>query len=390
MKFIMDKEAQKLPIFSWCNDMEEGAFQQALDLANHPVTFHHIVTLPGLHRGYGMPIESVIACNQAVIPNAVGSDIGCGMIAIQTDFPAEDIHPEDIKAIMERIRGLVPVGFNSHKYPQEWEGFYDPPDLPIVTDQLNAAKKQLGTLGGGNHFIEMQKGNDGKVWGMLHTGSRNFGYKIAKKYNEIAVKLCARWKSDIPNKELAFLPMETREAKDYLLCMNYALTFAKQNRLLILFALKRAMKTVLCCDFSDPINIHHNYARWEHHFNRNVLVHRKGATSAKYGEVGIIPGSMGTPSYIVEGLGEPNSFTSCSHGAGRAMGRMAASRTLTLEDCNKAMEGIIFGRWGQDRKGRPDYSEAPQAYKNIDTVIGAQLDLARPLVQLHPLGVIKG
>ena len=238
--------------------------------------------------------------------------------------------------------------------------------------------------------MEIQASEDGDVWLMIHSGSRNFGLRIAKYYNEKAIELCERWKSPIPNKDLAFLPIGEPMAKEYIDAMNYALEFAKENRHRIMLAVAESFEEVTGNAVGDPINIHHNYARLENHFGHNVWVHRKGATSAKEGEIGIIPGSMGTSSYIVEGLGNRESFMSCSHGAGRCMGRMAASRDLTVEECDKAMEGVIFGRWGKDRKGRIDLGEAPQAYKNIDYVIEAQLDLITPRVKLNPLGVIKG
>ena len=390
MKVIYDKDHQRLPIKSWCADIEEGAMEQALNLSNHPALFRHVALMPDCHRGYGMPIGGVIACKGAVIPNAVGVDIGCGMIAVQSDFPAKHLTEEGIKEIMGKTRELIPIGFNHHEHSQAWSGFDHIPDIPIIRQMLNSARKQLGTLGGGNHFIELQKGDDGMLWLMIHSGSRNFGYKIAKMYNDIAVKLCERWKSDIPDPELAFLPIETPEAKEYLEAMDYALLFAQQNRYLMMTKLKYVVDGSLVCNFTQEINIHHNYAAWENHFGQNVVVHRKGATLARIGQKGIIPGSMGTPSYIVEGLGNPESFNSCSHGAGRVMGRMQASRTLTEVECDAAMAGVVFGRWGKTRKGGLDFGEAPQAYKNIDAVIEAELDLIKPVVKLQPLGVIKG
>jgi tRNA-splicing ligase RtcB len=225
---------------------------------------------------------------------------------------------------------------------------------------------------------------------MLHSGSRNFGYRIAKEYNDKAIKLCERWHSDIPNKDLAFLPIESREAKEYMEAMEYALAFAYGNRRIMMEKIESIMHYETGHNFEHTINIHHNFAAWENHFGKNVIVHRKGATRAQKDVFGIIPGSMGAPSYIVKGLGNSESFESCSHGAGRKMGRMEASRTLTKEACDKAMEGIVFGRWGMDRKGRIDLGEAPQAYKDIDEVIESQLDLIEPVTKLIPLGVIKG
>ena len=391
MKWVKKEEDQRIPIKSWCDPIEDGALQQALNLSKHPSVFRHVALMPDCHRGYGMPIGGVIACKTTVIPNAVGVDIGCGMCAVKTGFPAGDITEEAIKKIMGRIRKKVPVGFSHNKNKQEWHGFDNAPDISIVQQQLSSARKQLGTLGGGNHFIEIQKGDDGFLWLMIHSGSRNFGYKIADKYHKKALTLCRRWHSDIPDEELAFLPMASPEAEEYLECMNFALAFAKENRRVMMEHLKEAAHNVLGCSFSgEQINIHHNYAAWENHFKENVIIHRKGATSARKGQKGIIPGSMGTPSYIVEGLGNPESFESCSHGAGRKMGRKEASRVLSREECDKAMKGVVFGRWGRDRKGNSDFGEAPQAYKDIEEVILSQLDLVKPVVKLQPLGVIKG
>ncbi len=391
MKWVKKEDDQRVPIKSWCDPVEEGALQQALNLSKHPAVFSHVALMPDCHRGYGMPIGGVIACKTAIIPNAVGVDIGCGMCAIKTDFPAEDITEEAIKKIMGQVREKIPVGFRHNKGRQDWNGFDNAPDISIIQQQLPSAKKQLGSLGGGNHFIEIQRGDDGVVWLMIHSGSRNFGLKIAKKYHTKALALCERWFSDIPDKELAFLPMESPEATEYFDCMNFALEFAKENRQRMMEHFKDAVHKVLGCLFlGEQTNIHHNYAAWENHFKQDVIIHRKGATSARKGQKGIIPGSMGTPSYIVEGLGNPESFLSCSHGAGRKMGRMEASRVLNREECDQAMEGIVFGRWGQDRKGNLDFGEAPQAYKDIEDVIRSELDLITPIVKLQPLGVIKG
>lgn len=383
-----------VPIKSWCDDLETGAMEQAHNLAVHPSMFHHVALMPDCHQGYGMPIGGVIACRD-VIPNAVGVDIGCGMIATQTDLPTESISSDLLKNIMGTIRQQIPVGFKHHEYREEWTGWAEAPDAKIVQSELQKAQYQLGTLGGGNHFIEIQAGSDGCVWLMIHSGSRNFGYKIAKHYNELAQKLCMKYHSVVaPFKGqdgLAFLPHGTAEAEEYLDAMNYALHFAKANRDRMMRWVRRIFDdTVDGAGFLQEINIHHNYATLENHFGQNVWIHRKGATSAQEWELGIIPGSMGTPSYIIKGLGNPESFRSCSHGAGRRMGRKEASRSLTVEECDKAMEGIVFGRWGKDRKGNVDLGEAPQAYKDIDAVMEAQSDLVEIVTRLRPLAVIKG
>lgn len=389
MKWVKSFLSDCVPIKSWCDPIEDGALEQAINLSEHPAVYKHIALMPDCHQGYGMPIGGVIACKNAVIPNAVGVDIGCGMSAIQTHYEAEYIEIEDVKEIMGAIRKVIPAGFAHNKENQAWGGFDSAPDIPIINQELKSARKQLGTLGGGNHFIEIQKGSDGYIWLMLHSGSRNFGFKIANFFHKKALELCEKWHSELPDEELAFLPIGTQEASDYITAMNFALAFAKTNREIMQDRSERCVSDILSCTFGEQINIHHNYAAIEHHFNKNVYIHRKGAISAMKGEKGIIPGSMGTPSYIVEGLGNPEGFMSCSHGAGRCMGRKAASRNLTEAECTQAMEGIVFGRWGKDRKGKIDLGEAPQAYKNIDTVISAQLDLIKVLVKLEPLGVIK-
>ena len=259
------------------------------------------------------------------------------------------------------------------------------------------ANRNLGTLGGGNHFIELQVsepiGDDpgGKVWLMLHSGSRNLGYQIAKNYDKAAQELNAKWFSRLPSKELAFLPVEEVLGQSYIRDMNFALEYARENRGRMLESFQCAVMEVFPdVEFGRRVNIHHNYAALEKHFGKNVFVHRKGATSAKEGELGIIPGSMGTKSYIVKGKGNRDSFMSCSHGAGRTMGRMEYNKTHSVEDADKEMEGIVFHGWGTDRKGNPDISESPGAYKDIDAVIEAELDLIEPIVKLRPLGVVKG
>jgi len=380
----------RLPIKSWCEPIEDGAMKQAVDVASHPTAWRHVALMPDCHQGYGMPIGGVIACKDVLIPNAVGVDIGCGMCAVPSSSRVGDIDEGKIKKIMGVIRKAVPVGFSHHQTDQSWEGFDRAPDLSVIQRELKAARKQLGTLGGGNHFIEIQAADTGVVWLMLHSGSRNFGYKIAKEYHDLAKALNAQYRSNIPNEDLAFLPVGTSPGQEYIYAMNYALEFAAENRRVMMEVAMSAMGPILGCDFGEPVNIHHNFAAQENHFGHNVWIHRKGATRARAGEFGLIPGSMGTPSYLVEGLGNMESFMSCSHGAGRVMGRAEASRRLTEEECNEAMEGIVFGRWGKARNGKPDFGEAPQAYKDIDVVIDAQRDLVRPLVQLRPLGVIKG
>jgi tRNA-splicing ligase RtcB len=365
--------------------------QQARNLANLSVTFHHVALMPDCHVGYGMPIGGVIACREAVIPNAVGVDIGCGVVAARTDHAAADLPANLIREILRSARERIPVGFSHHKQAQDWDGWERAPlDSPPVRSELDSARRQLGTLGGGNHFIELQGGQDGFLWLMIHSGSRNFGLKIAEHYHRVAQRLCSRKGVPLPSKDLAWLPQGGREAGEYLAAMQFALDFAQRNRELMMERLSQVVRDRLDCQVEPPFGIHHNYCRAETHFGQDVIVHRKGATSAGKGQTGIVPGSMGSPSYIVRGLGNPDAFSSCSHGAGRRLGRRQANRVLSEDACRAAMHGIVFDAWSRDRKGRVDLSEAPQAYKDIDEVMSAQADLVEVVTRLQPLGVVKG
>jgi tRNA-splicing ligase RtcB len=371
---------EKKPIKLWLDDIEDGALEQAKNLANLPFVYKHIAIMPDSHQGYGMPIGGVMATQGVVVPNAVGVDIGCGMRAVKTGLPCLG----NIKDIMGKIREHIPVGFSHHKEVQAWDMWDEAPDEVIVQQELSSAKKQLGTLGGGNHFIEIQMGSDGYIWFMVHSGSRNFGYKIANHYHKVAQSLCEKWYSDIPDKDLAFLPIGLDAANDYMSAMNYALDFARENRSKMMHAITEAAGVE---DIQQMIDIHHNYAAWENHFGKNVIVHRKGATLAREDTIGIIPGSQGTKSYIVKGKGNPESFNSCSHGAGRKMGRKQATRELDLQDEIQRLDdqGIVHGI-----RNTKDLDEAAGAYKDISTVMSNQTDLVDIIVELTPLGVIKG
>jgi tRNA-splicing ligase RtcB len=380
-----------IPIKMWLDNVEESAIQQAINLANLPFAFRHIALMPDCHSGYGMPIGGVLATRGVIVPNAVGVDIGCGMCAMKTSLTS--IKTDRLKEIMSGVRDLVPLGHNHHKKPQDenlMPSLTDIPDQGIVRREYKSATYQLGTLGGGNHFIEIQKGNDGHIWIMIHSGSRNIGLKVAEHYNKLAKILNDRWYSSVEkSKDLAFLPIETREAKDYLAEMRYCVDFALANRNLMMSNITSIFRNYFGSSFSELqlINIAHNYAAWEHHFDTDVIVHRKGATSARDGELGIIPGSQGTKSYIVRGKGNPESFRSCSHGAGRLMGRKEAQRSLNLQDeidkLNRS--GIIHSV-----RNPSDLDEAPGAYKNIDIVMQNQTDLVNIEVELTPLAVVKG
>lgn len=401
MEWIKVQEDLRVPIKSWCKNVEDGAMKQAIDLAKHPVVYKHVALMPDCHQGYGMPIGGVVACEKAVIPNAVGVDIGCGMGSVRTNIHVSEVSKELLRDVVTRIKKLVPCGEGrAHTKEQSWEGFDR--DINAYADRGwfsprvgELANRNLGSLGGGNHFIEIQAGDDDRVWLMIHSGSRHLGNVVARFYNAIALKLNSTWNTELPSRDLAFLPTESVEGQNYIDDMTFALAYAQENRRRIMDRFMSAFASVFFrAAFESPVNIHHNYAALEKHFGKNVWVHRKGATAAWEKQTGIIPGSMGTPSYIVEGLGNTDSFMSCSHGAGRAMGRMQASRSLTPEACDKAMSGIVHDRWNTVKRGRAkgmlDLGEAPQAYKDIDAVIESELDLIKPLTKLRPLAVVKG
>ncbi|MBU2701147.1 tRNA-splicing ligase RtcB [Sporomusaceae bacterium BoRhaA] len=379
-----------LPVKTWANEIEESAFKQVENLSNLPFAYHHIALMPDCHCGYGMPIGGVLATNDVIIPNAVGVDIGCGMVAVKTT--ATKITEEQIKQIIGKAREVIPVGFKHHQNPQESSVFDNAPlNIPIIKQEFENMKYQLGTLGGGNHFIEIQKGDDDHIWLMIHSGSRNLGKKVCDLYNKIAQDHNAEYYSTVPKEwQLAFLPASSMSATEYLTAMNFCLEFAYANRGHMMNKLVEIFNDVTGHGEESHINIHHNYAALENHFGKNVWVHRKGAIRMREGEKGIIPGSMGTPSYIVEGLGNKESFMSASHGAGRKMSRSEADKTFTEEEANKSIDGVVFGRWNKNRKGGLDLSECPLAYKNIEEVIRNESDLVKPLVKLQPLGVMKG
>lgn len=378
-----------LIIKSWCENPEQGAIDQAMNLAKLPFAFKQICLMPDTHQGYGMPIGGVMATENVIVPNAVGVDIGCGMMAIKTLLNGIDV--DVIKKIMGEIRKVIPVGFNHRNemcnlslMPKRVPGSI----IPIVNQEFDSARKQLGSLGGGNHFIEIQKDSEGYIWIMIHSGSRNLGKKVCDHYNKVAKDLNEQWFSSVPREwDLAFLPLDTDEGIAYMNEMQYCVDFALANRELMMDNICDIFKNETDCMFGQRINIAHNYANIEHHFGKNVVVHRKGATSARNGEIGIIPGSQGTASYIVSGKGNPDSFMSCSHGAGRSMGRKEAQKNLNLVDEVRKLDeqGIIHGI-----RNVEDLDEASGAYKSIDVVMEEQMDLVDIVVKLSPVAVIKG
>ncbi|MBF0298645.1 MAG: RtcB family protein [Oligoflexia bacterium] len=380
----------KLPILSWCNNPDEECLKQATNLSNFPFAYPHICLMPDTHVGFGMPIGGVVGLDGVISPNMVGVDIGCGMCAVKTSLT--DIDQSSLKKVLSFIREWIPLGFKHHQKKSMPDATFLPNvdigDLPIVSEQNKTLLEQLGTLGSGNHFIEIQKGDDGHIWFMLHSGSRNLGLKVANHHNKIAIKLNEKMLPQVPKEwQLAYLLLNSNEGQLYLKEMNYCLEFAKSNRQIMALRIKEAFIEITKAKILQEVNIHHNYAHIENHFNKNLVVHRKGATSAFLHELGIIPGSQGTPSYIVEGKGNHLSFMSCSHGAGRVMGREEAKRNLNLEFEKKRLDdlGIIHAI-----RNKNALDEAPSAYKNIEEVMAEQQDLVLPIIKLLPLAVIKG
>ena len=376
-------------ILSWCKNLEPAAMQQVQNLSKHPCLVGNVCLMPDAHCGYGMPIGGVVALDNAISPNMVGVDIGCGMLAVQTSLT--DITRDKVQAIVDKIYDRVPVGFTHHKEAQENPLFQDLArwnKTEVCKREFFSAQKQIGTLGGGNHFIEIQRGSDGHIWFMIHSGSRNLGKQVAEYYNDKAVKLCTMFKQEeIAKQDLAFLPIGTREAGDYINEMKLCLDFAFENRKMIAASIKKVfLEEFPQAEFVQEINIHHNYAAVEEHYNRKVWVHRKGATLARENTTGIIPGSQGTSSYIVQGLGNESSLQSCSHGAGRCM-----SRSRAMKDLDLAHEQEILNSQGIVHRMNEQalLDEAPSAYKNIDEVMENQKDLVKILVKLTPLGVVK-
>ncbi|MBP1039699.1 RtcB family protein [Vagococcus sp. BWB3-3] len=404
-----DKTKQMKPIKIWLqNEIEENVLEQAVDLAQLPFVFKWVSLMPDCHYGYGMPIGGVMAAKGVIVPNAVGMDIGCGMSYVQTDLKFADLqHVEHdrqplMKLIVNQVMRDVPVGFNLHKKPQPSKvidqamiDMAGDESLPDSQALLENAYYQIGTLGGGNHFIEFQQDQEGYLGIMLHSGSRNLGAKICHHFNDVAKKLNAQWYSQVPAKnQLPFLPTATPEGQAYLRWMTIALDYAYENReqmleksmsILSQFVAKYLGQEIT---YSMRVNCHHNYAALEHHYGENVWVHRKGATRAREGELGIIPGAMGSHSYIVTGLGNPESFHSSSHGAGRVYSRTKAREAISVESVivDLKQQEVVLGKVKKE-----DVAEESRfAYKNIDEVMKNQEALVVPIKKLKTVGVIKG
>ena len=381
------------PVKVWAKTVDPHAWKEIDNLSRLPFIYHHLAFMPDVHGGMGMPIGGVLASKKVVVPNAVGVDIGCGMCAVKTNLKADEISRDVIrKEIMSGIRARIPLGMDHHKDLQDeaiMPQGHDIDKLHDVSRQYVSARPQVGTLGGGNHFIELQKDDEGYLWIMLHSGSRNLGKQVGDYYNKMAKELNTMYHTAVdPSWQMHFLPLGSKEFTAYWKEMSYCVDFALCNRKLMMDRIQEIIADAIPeVQFEPMINIAHNYAAWENHYGEDVIVHRKGAVRARAGEIGIIPGSQGTSSYIVEGLGCPESFMSSSHGAGRLMSRTEAIKTLSLQKEIEMLDskGIIHGIRSQNH-----LDEAASAYKDIDEVMANQKDLVKIITRLSPIAVVKG
>jgi tRNA-splicing ligase RtcB len=395
-----------VPIRAWIKHVppvELAAQQQVANLASMPFIYRHVALLPDVHLGKGATVGSVIATKGAIIPAACGVDIGCGMAAVKTSLRAEDL-PDSLLALRLEIEKRVPHGFQTvagysvkgcHVAPTN-EGFdrwhrlhwgYDAIVEKHPTIKGDSAIRQIGTLGGGNHFIELCLDLDNNVWIMLHSGSRGVGNRIGSYFIDKAKEEMARWFVDLPDQDLAYLPEGSPLFDDYCEAVEWAQDYARENRKAMLIAVLAAMREIIPVRFAltdKAVNCHHNYISREHHFGSNVFVTRKGAVRAREGDMGIIPGSMGARSFIVRGLGNADSFCSCSHGAGRVMSRTAAKKAVSLEQHAAAVKGV------ECRVDADTIDETPAAYKPIDLVMKSQEDLVEILYELRQVLCVKG
>ena len=392
--FVID--GARLPVYSWATDIEAEALRQARNLGNLDVAIDHAALMPDAHSGFGMPIGGVLFTQDAVVPYAIGVDIGCGVHLARTNLVWEDdFGPQKLRAVLRQIQRDVPTGFAVHRQPPvrldrliELIGI-DPPSS-VQRAWLDRAAVSLGTLGGGNHFLEVQRDDDNRVQFMLHSGSRNLGKQICDVFAKRALETCRRAGRDLPDPELAYLRFdEDADAERYWDAMTFALRWAELNRRQMMDRAEEAFrKRASVHRFERLVDVHHNYAAPEDHAGVRGIVHRKGAVRARAGETVLIPGSMGTASYVGEGLGNPDAFESCQHGAGRVLGRNAAKRAKTSEEVFAEMAA-----WGIEfisNEPKSAAEEAAFAYKDIESVMAQSVDLVRPLTRLRPLGVVKG
>ncbi len=392
------------PVKMWTRGVpvEDGARTQLANMARMPFVHAHVAVMPDVHVGIGATVGSVVATSGAIIPAAVGVDLGCGMMAVQTTLRAEDL-PDSLAALRRRIELAVPHGIVSDRdvaFKGSWRetpvqvatrwGGLAARHARIVAKRPAAATKkpqsQLGTLGGGNHFIELCLDEAGGVWVMLHSGSRGAGNRIGQVYIELAREDMRRHAINLPDRDLAYLVEGTRHFDDYIEAMSWAQDYAAENRRVMMESVLAAMRDLLppFTTRDRAVNCHHNYVSREAHFGKDVWVTRKGAVRAGEGELGIIPGSMGARSFIVRGRGNADSFASCSHGAGRRMSRTEARKRFTVTDHRAATEGV------ECRKDGGVLDETPAAYKDIDAVMAAQGDLVEIVATLKQVLCVKG
>ena len=396
-----------VPVKAWTRGVpfEAEARAQLENVARLPFIYRWVAAMPDVHWGIGATVGSVIPTTGAVIPAAVGVDIGCGMMAVQTSLGANDL-PESLRGVRSAIERSVPHGRTTGRRSDRDAGAWGAPPTPVaeawkqlapgferIAERHPAVAKSnhanhLGTLGTGNHFIEVCLDEQDRVWFMLHSGSRGVGNKIGRYFIELAREDMRTWHVNLPDADLAYLPEGTDHFADYIEAVGWAQSYAETNRELMMRAVVSAVRS---CPEIPPfeaelqaVNCHHNYVSREHHFGRNVLVTRKGAVRAREGDLGIVPGSMGARSYIVRGRGNPESFDSCSHGAGRAVSRAQAAKRFSIEDHVRATQGI------ECRKDSGVIDETPGAYKPIDAVMEAQKDLVEIVHTLRQIVCVKG
>ncbi len=386
----------RLPVWSWAADAEGDAIAQAVALADLEVAREHVALMPDAHPGYGMPIGGVLLAEAAVVPYAVGVDIGCGVAFARTDLVwGETLDRARLRAVLRRIEREVPTGFAIHRRPRVTvERMVDlvgsDPPASIAPAWLERAAASVGTLGGGNHFLEAQRDEDGRVCFMLHSGSRNLGKQICDAFVRRARSACARAGRPLPNADLAYLRFDADEdATAYWAAMTWAMAWAALNRRTMMDRAEEAFRAeTRLASFSRVGDVHHNYASEETHGGVRGVVHRKGAVQAASGATVFIPGSMGSASYVAVGLGSAASFETCQHGAGRALGRHEAMRRKSSADVYAEMEALGVDLLSGEPRTAAE--EAPFAYKDIDVVMAASADLVRPVSRLRPLGVVKG
>lgn len=403
MKQVYTSDRGCVPAKIWTDKVEDMAMEQIANLVELPFIHKHVAVMPDVHAGYGSTVGSVIPTKKAIIPAAVGVDIGCGMMAVRTTLTSNDM-PDSLATLRSRIEQAVPHGFEtmpgyhlkggwedpSDRILQAWLGIRNGYDRIVFKHPKITPKRtpvhQVGTLGGGNHFIEICLDEDDRVWIMLHSGSRGIGNKIGTYFTELARQDMRKWMINLPEKDLAYFPEGTEHFDDYWFAMQWAQNFAMRNREMMMRNVMDVMYLLLPAFGveKEAINCHHNYAEMENHFGQNVYVTRKGAVRARAGDLGIIPGSMGARSYIVEGLGNPESFHSCSHGAGRTMSRTKAKATFTTQDLEYQTQGV------ECKKDESVLDESPGAYKDIDEVMAHQADLVRPIHTLRQIVCVKG